>query len=478
MKKGFREDLTYLPLRIHTDSMLFNSLEFPLFLILLLLLFSLLKGNRERRLLLLAASLFFYGYWKWTYLLLLLASSGIDFFAAIAIGKSEEQLRKRLFLWLSLAANLGILCFFKYSAFFGKAFFFESGEVPAWVPVLLPVGISFYTFQAMAYVMDVYRGRMEAEKSWTDYMLFITFFPQLVAGPIERAPHLMEQVKKPFLNPDILPGLILLASGLFKKLVIADRLGVYVDAAFNQPSEASAPQIITATIFFGFQIYGDFSGYSDIARGCASFFGISLMSNFRSPYLATDLGDFWRRWHISLSGWFRDYLYHPLGGNQAGKLRTYFNLLLVFCLSGLWHGANWTFLIWGAWHGAGLILQRIFGGLFRPGLLFSRMLCLLWVFAGWFFFRVNNLEDAALLLRNTANWKISNFNLFHSVSELSLALSSIFILMLSEHKSLKEYTESIRQWSGLLRWTALLVCLSALLWLGHFKGGDFIYFQF
>jgi D-alanyl-lipoteichoic acid acyltransferase DltB (MBOAT superfamily) len=478
MKKGFRRELTYLPPRIHPGSMLFNSLEFPLFLILLLLLFALLKGNRERRLLLLAASLFFYGYWKWTYLLLLLASSGIDFFAAIAIGNSLRPFQKKLFLWMSLAANLGILCFFKYSAFFGKAFFFDHGEVPEWVPVLLPVGISFYTFQAMAYVIDVFRGRMQAERSWTDYMLFITFFPQLVAGPIERAPHLMEQIKKPFLNPDVLPGLILLASGFFKKLVLADRLGVYADAVFNQPAEASAPQIITATIFFGFQIYGDFSGYSDIAKGCASFFGINLMSNFRSPYLATDLGDFWRRWHISLSGWFRDYLYHPLGGNQAGKARTYFNLFLVFCLSGLWHGANWTFLLWGAWHGAGLVFQRFFQGFFKPGFFLSRVLCLLWVFAGWFIFRVNNLDDAAILLRNSVIWNFENFNLFHSVSEFCLAISGIFILIMSEQKSLKDYEERIRHWSWPLRFAALFTCITALLWLGHFKGGDFIYFQF
>ena len=472
-------ELTYLPFTNFAKvGMLFNSLEFPVFLAVLLLIFAQLKSSRLKGLLLLAASLFFYGYWKWTYLILLLASSGIDFFAALGIQQAKTSIQKRIFLWLSLSANLGILIFFKYSALFGRTFLFEEGEMPAWVPVVLPVGISFYTFQAMSYVLDVYRGRMEAEKSWTNYMLFITFFPQLVAGPIERAPHLMGQIKNPFLNRDFIPGLVLLASGFFKKLVIADRLGVYVDAVFNQPEAATAPQILVGTIFFGFQIYGDFSGYSDIARGCASFFGIELMANFRSPYFARDLADFWRRWHISLSAWFRDYLYHPLGGSHAGPMRTYFNLFLVFCLSGLWHGANWTFLIWGAWHGAGLVLQRLFGGIMKQGILTSRILCLIWVFAGWFFFRVNNLNDISVLLSPAGGWNFNNINLFHSSSEMSLAILSVAFWLLSEQKSILWITERIRALGFTAKWLSAAIWLTALLWMGHFKGGDFIYFQF
>ncbi len=461
--------------------MLFNSLEFPLFMGVLLLLFYLLKGSGQRRILLLLASLFFYGYWKWSYLLLLLASSGIDFFAALGIGNTVKGNRKKLYLILSLLGNLGILAFFKYSAFLGKAFFFEPGEVPAWVPLILPVGISFYTFQAMSYVLDVYRGRMKAESSWTDYMLFITFFPQLVAGPIERAPQLLEQVKKPFLNPDILPGILLIFSGFFKKLVIADRLGVYADAVFNQPDAASVPQLLLGTLFFGFQIYGDFSGYSDIARGCASFFGIELMANFRSPYFSKDLGEFWRRWHISLSGWFRDYLYQPLGGSQQGRLRGSLNLMLVFCLSGLWHGANWTFLIWGCWHGFGLVIQRSFGPLLKPSLWISRLLCLFWVFAGWFFFRVNSAEDALIFLNrlgDARNWNTEGLNLFYSSSELSLSLLAIGILLLSESLALTEWTRKIREFSIAKQTGLALLALSVLLWFGQFKGGDFIYFQF
>ena len=461
--------------------MLFNSLEFPLFLGLTMALFYLLRDAGRQRILLLVASLFFYGYWKWSYLFLLMASSGIDYLAALGIDRSKNQGSRRAWLILSLLGNLSILAFFKYSAFFGKAFIFRDGEVPDWVPVVLPVGISFYTFQAMSYVIDVYRSRMKAEKSWTSYMLFITFFPQLVAGPIERAPQLLDQLNKPFLNPDILPGLILIASGFFKKLLIADRLAVYADAVFNRPDAASAPQLILATLFFGFQIYCDFSGYSDIARGCASFFGVELMANFRSPYAATDLGDFWRRWHISLSGWFRDYLYHPLGGNRQSKARSWLNLFIVFCVSGLWHGANWTFLLWGAWHGFGLVMQRILTPVVKMPVFFSRMLCLFWVFSGWFFFRVNNLEDAIVLFRKlnpSTSWSGSEINLFHSVSEMSLALLSCLMLLLAERKSLKEWTEFIQNQKLTVKLSLALTAFSLLLWFGHFKGGDFIYFQF
>ena len=459
--------------------MLFNSLEFPLFLALVLSVFAFLKKTRHRQLLLLGASLFFYGYWKWSYLLLLIFSSGLDFLAAIRISNSRSQEKKRLFLWASLSANLGILFFFKYSAFLGNAFVFEPGQVPAWVPVVLPVGISFYTFQAMAYVIDVYRNRIEAETSWMDYLLFITFFPQLVAGPIERAPQLLGQLKNPKLNPDFRQGIYLILSGFIKKILIADRLGVYVDAVYNDPNAASPLQIATATLFFGFQIYGDFSGYSDIARGCASFFGINLMANFRSPYHADNLGDFWRRWHISLSAWFRDYLYHPLGGNKKGHVRSHANLLIVFCISGLWHGANWTFLLWGTWHGMGLIGERVFGKFLSPGPVFSRWLMLIWVFAGWFFFRVNSVEDAGILLnRLNSGFQMKNWNVFHSASEMSLAMISIGFLLFWERipeEARLDWVERQKNLPG-IAWGLLAGAI--LIWFGHFKGGDFIYFQF
>ena len=461
--------------------MLFNSLEFPLFLSIVLLIFYQLRDKRHRQFLLLFASLFFYGYWKWTYLLLLVFSSGIDFFAALGISQSKTHFRKKLLLWLSLAGNLGILAYFKYSLFVGTAFFFAPGEVPGWVPLILPVGISFYTFQAMSYVLDVYRGRMEAEKSWTDYLLFITFFPQLVAGPIERAPQLLDQLKNPGTALDFTPGILLILSGLFKKLLIADRLAVYVDAVYNQPQSADIYPLAIATIFFGFQIYCDFSGYSDIARGCASFFGIHLMENFKSPYLAKDLGDFWRRWHISLSGWFRDYLYHPLSGNRNGLAVSCLNIFIVFCISGLWHGANWTFLIWGCWHGAGLIVQRLAGKIIRPAKFIVISLTLFWVFAGWFFFRLNKMEDAAIFYRNIKSSTLTNtnnINLFHSSSEMLTALISIFALLLLESGWFQPVFWQINSWSFRKRLLFGTAAASLLLWFGHFKGGDFIYFQF
>lgn len=461
--------------------MLFNSLEFPVFLAIVLLLFWLLKETKHKQLLLLGASLFFYGYWKWTYLLLLLATASLDYLAAIGIGLTQQKQKRLALLCLSILANLVVLGFFKYSDFLGSAFFFSAGERPDWLPILLPVGISFYTFQAMSYVIDVYRNRMPAEKSWTDYMLFITFFPQLVAGPIERAPHLLSQLKKPELTQNFLPGALLLLSGFFKKILIADRLAVYVDAAYNQSETCTAPQLVLATIFFGFQIYCDFSGYSDIARGCASFFGIKLMRNFKSPYSATDLGDFWRRWHISLSGWFRDYLYQPLGGGQGGTFKMAFNIMLVFSVSGLWHGANWTFLAWGIWHGTGLVFQRLFRKSFQAGPALSKISTLIWVFMGWFFFRVNNLDEAELLARKLISlpyWNLSSFNLFHSSSEMAVALSGIAILMLSEKFSSDEIAVRFQNLSIKKAAMIFTAAIMVFLWFGHFKGGDFIYFQF
>ena len=464
--------------------MLFNSLEFPLFLALVVLLFHAVKNNLFRQYLLLGASLFFYGYWKWSCLILLMASSSIDYWAAIQIGRHEDQQRKRLFLFLSLVGNLSILLFFKYGKFLGESFFVSDEQIPDWLNVLLPVGISFYTFQAMGYVVDVYRNRLPAEKSYTSFLLFITFFPQLVAGPIERAPHLLKQLKdfKDEIDVRWLPGLWLVASGFAKKLLLADRLGVYVDAAFNHPSETTAPQLLMATFFFAFQIYCDFSGYTDIARGISLFFGVDLMKNFNRPYLARTLADFWRRWHISLSGWFRDYVYYPLGGNREGKWKMHFNLLIVFALSGLWHGANWTFLIWGIWHGFGLVAERIATSSKperHPGIVHYGI-TLLWVFTGWFFFRVNSWSDILLFkqtVSNTSLWTMAGFNLFHSNSELLLSVTGIGFLCLWEAMENKEWLSG-RTVSMNVQTVLLVASLFVVLWFGHFKGQDFIYFQF
>jgi D-alanyl-lipoteichoic acid acyltransferase DltB (MBOAT superfamily) len=462
--------------------MLFNALEFPVFLILVLMGYRFLKTRNQRQYLLLGASLFFYGYWEWTYLLLLLATSGIDFFVALKIGKASSKSGRKLWLMVSLLSNLSILGYFKYAGFFVRSVLgLPQNEMPGFLNVLLPVGISFYTFQAMGYVLDVYRNRLPPESHFSRFLLFITFFPQLVAGPIERAPHLLGQLNALKGLPDtqrIFSGLALMAMGFVRKLCIADRLAPFTDTVFNTPENFSLPVHILGLVFFGFQIYNDFAGYSDIARGVARLFGIELMENFRQPYLASGLGDFWRRWHISLSGWFRDYVYQPLGAGSHGSVRTAINLLVVFGLSGFWHGANWTFLIWGAWHGTGLILERFL----IPALKWRfvvRPWTWIWVFGGWFFFRISDLSDISRFKQGvlTQPFRWTDFNLIGSWSELSLALISIPLLLVLENQwptwKLKWEETAIRFKAVAIGSLAILI-----LWIGTFKGQDFIYFQF
>jgi D-alanyl-lipoteichoic acid acyltransferase DltB (MBOAT superfamily) len=462
--------------------MLFNSPEFPVFFLLVFFVFSQLKGLKARQMLLLGSSLFFYGYWKAEYLILLVLASGIDFLAALQLQKSESPAVRKLWLWCSLASNIGILSFFKYGKFLAgiPEQFGLIRVVPDWLSVVLPVGISFYTFQAMAYVIDVYRQRIPAEHSYTRFLLFITFFPQLVAGPIERASHLLGQLNRlqTIAVEKILPALALIMMGFWKKLFLADRLGVYADEVFRDIQGSGGIQIAMATIFFGFQIYCDFSGYSDIARGIARFFGVELMVNFRRPYLSRSLGEFWRNWHISLSGWFRDYVYHPLGGNRTGKMRLMFNLLFVFGLSGIWHGASWTFLIWGLWHGCGLIAERL-AGMDKSQNPWYAIPVMLWVFAGWMIFRAGSFED----LRRMCEGMLQAENLadiwqpMHSKTEFLIALAGIGGLMVLE--IFRERAVSKFMLLRPERKALLLAGLTVLLvWLGKFKGSDFIYFQF
>jgi len=459
--------------------MLFNSLEFPLFLGLVLILFSVAKTAKQRQGILLATSLFFYGYWKWTYLLLLIFSSSIDYWAAIQVENSTQRKTRKLFLLASISANLTILFYFKYSGFLAASFFPDNENWTRYLNVLLPVGISFYTFQAMGYVIDVYRGRLSAERNYFSFLTFITFFPQLVAGPIERAPHLLRQLNSLSKIPafqKLIPAFWLIGFGFAKKILVADRIGVYVDAVFNHPQTSTSPQFLMALVFFGFQIYTDFSGYSDIARGVAKLFGVELMHNFNQPYLAKTLTDFWRRWHISLSGWFRDYIYFPLGGGLKGNLFTTFNLLIVFALSGIWHGANWTFLLWGLWHGIGMVVERFL----LPKNFNFRPLILVWIFIGWFFFRVNSLSDLYQfqhLLSEKSSWNLSDFNLFHSLSEFALAILGIGVLLTIEW-NWKLIQSWICTFKPGLQIQLIGLVFILILWFGHFKGQDFIYFQF
>lgn len=348
--------------------MLFNSTEFLVFLGAVLVLYYRLR-HRAQNAMLLAASYLFYGWWDARFLALLALSTIVDFFCARAIHASDDPRRRLWLLRLSLCVNLGVLGFFKYFDFFTASTVELLGAlgIEASVPLLkvvLPVGISFYTFQTLAYTIDVYRGSGVPAQRFLDFALYVGFFPQLVAGPIERARALLPQLESPrrIEAADWTAGIQLLLLGYFKKVCIADGVAPYVDRAFADPSALSAPDLWLASYLFAIQIYGDFSGYTDIARGVGRLLGVRLSVNFRQPYLSSSIADFWRRWHVSLSSWLRDYLYIPLGGNRTGRWHTYRNLMVTMLLGGLWHGAAWHFVLWGALHGISLAVHRAVTG--------------------------------------------------------------------------------------------------------------------
>lgn len=334
--------------------MLFNSLSFAIFLPIVFVLYWLTKARRKQNILLMIASYYFYACWDWRFLFLLAFSTFLDYYTGLKIEKSQKKSSKKFWFWLSVGVNLGFLGFFKYYNFFAESFaelFAGFGfQINPWVlKIILPVGISFYTFHGLSYVIDIYKERIKAEKSWIDYALFVSFFPLLVAGPIERATHLLPQIKRErnFSYSNAVDGLRQILWGLFKKMVVADNCAYYANMIFNDYHNYTGVTLIFGAVLFAFQIYGDFSGYSDIALGTARLFGFDLLRNFSYPYFSRDIAEFWRRWHISLSSWFRDYLYIPLGGSKGGNLMRIRNTFIIFIVSGFWHGANWTFIIWG-----------------------------------------------------------------------------------------------------------------------------------
>lgn len=399
------------------NNIAFNSLTFCLFFIIIYSLYLVLNHRWQNRLLL-AASYVFYGWWDWRFLSLLGISTLVDYFCSLKIASSVDPKIRKKFLLISLCVNLGMLGFFKYFNFFAGSFsaLFALGgwEVhPLMLHIILPIGISFYTFQTMGYVIDVYRKQLDPPASLLDFALFVSFFPQLVAGPIERANHLLPQVIHPrtITWDQVYEGGYLLLWGFFKKLFVADNLARLADAHFKTSPPYNGVLSLMALYGFAFQIYCDFSAYSDIARGVAKGMGFELMVNFNLPYFSTNPRQFWKRWHISLSTWLKDYLYIPLGGNRKGAVRTYLNLFLVMLLGGLWHGAAWTFVIWGAYHGGLLILHRCFqrfsgktqaveNDFYRPVfsalkmILFFHLICL-----GWLFFRAASLTQALQMLQ-------------------------------------------------------------------------------
>ncbi|MBT9584815.1 MBOAT family protein [bacterium] len=459
--------------------MLFNSLHYLLFFLVTTPLYYFL-GDRNRLVLLLVAGCYFYMAFIPAYVLVLFAVILLDYGAAHWIATARGP-RRRLFLLLSLIANVGLLAAFKYYNFAAENLRYLCNLNLPPMDLPLPIGLSFHTFQSMAYTIEVFRGSFQPERNLLRYSVYVMFYPQLVAGPIERPAGLLPQLAASHaMQPDrIAGGLKLMLWGLFKKVVIADRLAVYVNQVYADPAQYSGPPLMIATFFFAFQIYCDFSGYSDIGIGAARVLGYDLMTNFRRPYLAVSVADFWRRWHISLSTWFRDYLYFPLAGARGGSARTYRNLLITFVVSGLWHGANWTFVIWGALHGTYLILARF--GRFVNSRWLGRLVTFCLVLVAWVFFRASSLAQACYVLANW--WPGQGGGLLTLGRPLDFWLSLLLIVGLLITDVLGEKRdENFMEWLARRpvgeRWTLYYLLLFGIAFLGKFASEQFIYFQF
>jgi D-alanyl-lipoteichoic acid acyltransferase DltB (MBOAT superfamily) len=426
--------------------MLFNSTVFLQFFAAFLLLYFLCRNSLlTRNLLIVAASWLFYGWWDYRFLALLIFSGCFDFAAGLLIARAGDSRRRKAFLAASVAVNLSLLDFFKYFDFFlgSLATLLTALHLPVHfrtLGIILPVGISFYTFQSLSYVIDVYRGQLQPTRSLLQYLAFVSFFPQLVAGPIQRGHQLLPQLARTLtINLEMLTeGLWLILWGLFKKVVVADNLAPLVEMVFDNPA-STGPAVLGGTLAFAFQIYCDFSGYSDMARGLARVLGFDVTSNFNLPYFATDPRDFWRRWHITLSSWLRDYLYISLGGNRRGPTRTAVNLLLTMLLGGLWHGAAWNYVLWGAWHGLGLMVTRRWqdrsGGQARalPGWL-AGPLTFLFVLFGWLIFRAGSLQRVGTMTAALLHWSAPAW-LPHYLLSLSIFVVPLLLVELWQGKT-------------------------------------------
>lgn len=477
--------------------MLFNSLDFAIFLPLVFLLYWLLKSRLSaQNLLILVASYVFYGWWDWRFLLLILFSTLVDYFVGRWMAKTEAPNYRKYLLWTSLVVNLGLLGFFKYYNFFIENFV-EAFSVFGYalnansLNIILPVGISFYTFQTLSYSIDVYRRKLEPTKDFVAFAAFVSFFPQLVAGPIERATHLLPQfyTKRKFNYNLAVDGMRQILWGLFKKMVIADNCARYANDIFNNYSEYNGSTLLLGAVFFAFQIYGDFSGYSDIAIGTSRLFGFDLMKNFAYPYFSRDIAEFWRRWHISLSTWFRDYVYIPLGGSRGGTWQKIRNTFIIFIISGFWHGANWTFIIWGALNALyflPLLLRkrnRVYTGEIAPGKFlpnlreFGGMLLTFFLtLIAWVFFRAENVTHAYYYLTIMFSGFLFEFP---QIAPLNiLVLIGLFLLVewqgRSEAFALYNLNRKVPALGRYAIYYGILMCLF------YFSGEPqaFIYFQF
>ena len=478
--------------------MLFNSFEFFLFLPIVFILYWFVFNRRLglQNALVLFASYFFYGWWSWKFLALLVLSTLLDYGYGFFVA-SPNRKKAKLCLWLSILNNLGILAVFKYYNFFAGEFSKLFNQIgwhtnPLLLQVALPIGISFYTFHGMSYVFDIYRGKQQPVRNFVDYAVFVSFFPLLVAGPIERAGHLLPQVQKSrlFNYTQAVEGCRLILWGLFKKVVIADNLAGIVDQVFDNPAEYGSFSLILGAVAFSFQIYGDFSGYSDIALGTAKLFGFELLSNFRFPYFSRDIAEFWRRWHISLSSWFRDYLYIPLGGSKNGKLKAVRNTFIIFLVSGFWHGASWNFIAWGGIHAVGflplLLLNRnrvnvgevVAANSMFPSIkeLCQMLLTFTFVTFAWIFFRANNLTDALVYLKGVA-WGLPD--IFDGGKAFIGTKVFLFILPLLTIDWFVRFDERKLSVPGKTRYLFYCLFIVAVFYMMvRTKENSFIYFQF
>ena len=483
--------------------MLFNSFHFLFFFIVFLPLYFLTSG-RLRKVLTLFASYYFYMCWSRKYITLIWAITLVDFVTGILIEQARAISLRRLYLFVSLGSNILLLIVFKYFNFMSLSVSralhhsgFAVNDPPLLLSVILPIGLSFHTFQAMSYTIEVYKGRSPAERSFLHYALYVAFFPQMVAGPIERPNHLLPQfhIEHRFSWPDVAYGARQTLWGLFKKMILADGVASFVNMAYARPEQFDGTVLLVATLMFALQIYCDFSGYSDMAIGLGRIMGFHLTTNFRRPYFARSVGEFWHRWHISLSTWFRDYVYIPLGGNRVAVPRFYLNILITFVASGLWHGANWTFIIWGFLHGLYLLLSHWTAPVRRqlreilrmekfPKALasFQVMLTLVLVCFAWVFFRASSLRDALFISRHIFTFGHFDTHLFLAggIQQadlpvfLFLVLSMIVVEWLIEHPEHRPALWSKRS----VRYALYYACIFAVIFYGTFGHVDFIYFKF
>lgn len=473
--------------------MLFNSIEFIIFLIIVFLIYWRLN-HRNQNIFLVIVSYIFYGWWDWRFLFLILLSTLIDFFTGLFIGATESKSRRKIFLFVSIFANIGLLGFFKYFDFFiaslKDALIFIGAQPTSLTTlgIILPVGISFYTFQTMSYTIDVYQNKIKPTKNFMQFMGFVSFFPQLVAGPIERASHLLGQFEqKRFFNyPLAIDGCRQMLWGFFKKIVIADTLAVTVNAIYGNVFDVSGWHLALATIFFAFQIYCDFSGYSDIAIGASRLFGFHLNRNFHFPYFSKNIIQFWQRWHISLSTWFRDYIFIPLGGSRVALSKYIRNILATFVISGFWHGANWTFIFWGLLHGIYFIPYAISKTHDRykkekessPSLkdIHNIIFTFLLVAAGWIFFRAESITQGFYIVKKIA-LDLPNMLPLSELYPKKMFLIGIFVVIewWQRNKAHPLQLGNIPKW---IRWPIYYAVIILILFFGNFDYTPFIYFQF